>query len=63
MASRLKQLASKLGKTVEPLYTTARSQTIKQYDALMANNQQFVVKDDEAANKLLRQWFFTRMSR
>ena len=63
MASRLQQLLSRAKTVVDPLYSTLRSQTVKQYDSLMAKNAQYVVKDPAAEEKLLRQWFFSKMAR
>jgi F-type H+-transporting ATPase subunit g len=63
MAARLQQLLARARSATEPMYNTARSQAIKQYDALMTSNQQYVVKDKEVADKLLKQWFFTQLAR
>jgi hypothetical protein len=63
MASRLHQLVSKAKSAVEPLYATVRSQTVKQYDSLMSGNAQYVVKDKAVEDKLLKQWFFSKMAR
>lgn len=62
-ASRVQQLLSRAKASAEPLYSMVRSQTVKQYDALMANNTQYVVKDKEAADKLFKQWVFTNLAR
>ena len=37
--------------------------TSKHFEQLMKDNQQYVVKDKEAADKLLKQYVFTTMSR
>jgi len=63
MAARLQALASKAKAAAEPLWARARSETLKQYDAVMAKNAEYVVKDKEAADKLLKQYVFTQMSR
>jgi hypothetical protein len=61
--SRLTQLLGRARTAVEPVAKMAKEETVKQYQTLMANNQQYVVKDPEAANKLLRQWVFTQLSK
>lgn len=63
MASRIYQAASKAKQALDPLYKTARTETIKQYEIMMKNNAEFVVKDEVAADKLAKQWFFTKMSK
>lgn len=63
MAARVQQLVSKAKSAAEPLYATARSQAVKQYESLMSGNAQYVVKDKAAEDKLLKQWFFTKMAR
>jgi len=62
-ASRVQQVLSKVKSAVEPAYNMVRSQTLKQYDTIMANNAQYVVKDKEAGDKLLKQWVFTNLAR
>jgi len=42
---------------------TAEKFTADQYNQLMKQNQQYVVKDPAAADKLLRQWVFTNLAR
>ena len=61
--ARAQQLLSKAKAAAEPAYKIAREQSIKQYDNVMSKGQQYVVKDKEAADKLLKQWFFTNLSR
>ena len=56
-------MASKAKSAAEPLYKVAKEQTVKQYDSLMSKGQDYVVKDKAAADKLLKQWFFTNLSR
>jgi len=63
MASRLHQLASKTKQIVEPLYGVAKGETVKQYETMMAKNAEYVVKDPAAADKLAKQWFYTKMSK
>ena len=63
MAARIQQVVSKAKAAVQPAYTTARKELVKQYDDLMAKNSQYVVKDAEKADKLLKQYTFTQLSR
>jgi F-type H+-transporting ATPase subunit g len=63
MAQRLQQLASKAKQALDPMYRAARTETVKQYETMMKNNAEYVVKDDAAADKLAKQWFFTKMSK
>ena len=44
-------------------YKKAEGVVSKHFNAALKNNAQYVVKDQEAADKLLQQWFWTRMSR
>lgn len=44
-------------------YKKAETVVSKHFNAALKNNAQYVVKDQEAADKLLQQWFWTRMSR
>ena len=61
--ARVHQLVSKAKGVVEPAYRVAKDQTVKQYDNLMTKGADYVVKDKEAADKLLKQWFFTNLAR
>ena len=66
MAAQLQkaqQLLGKLKGAAEPAYKLARTQVVKQYEAQMAKNAEYVVKDPAVADKLLKQWFYTRLSR
>ncbi|KAL4855911.1 hypothetical protein ACK3TF_003673 [Chlorella vulgaris] len=63
MAQRLAGLVSKAKAATEPAWKVARTETVKQYDALMSKNSQYVVKDSAAADKLLKQYVFTQLSR
>ena len=44
------------------MYARLRTETVKSYDQMMAANKEYVVADAVAADKLAKQWFFTRMS-
>lgn len=61
--SRLGPLVSKTRATVEPAYKWTENMTTKHYEQLMKENQKYVVKDKEAADKLLKQYVFTKLHR
>ncbi|KAL4422374.1 hypothetical protein ABPG75_008571 [Micractinium tetrahymenae] len=63
MAARLAALVSKARAAAEPVVSRASSEVVKQYDGLMAKNAQYVIKDKEAADKLLKQYVFTQLAR
>lgn len=63
MAQRLAGLVSKAKAATEPAWKVARTETVKQYESLMSKNSQYVVKDSAAADKLLKQYVFTQLSR
>lgn len=63
LRSRLTTLLSTAQKTVEPAASFIGKEVSTRYDKLLKDNAQYVVKDKAAADKLLRQWFFTRLSR
>ena len=63
MAARLTQLVSKARGALEPAWSAASKETAKQYNKLMEANAQYVVKDKEAADKLLKQYVFTQLSK
>lgn len=59
---KLASLASQARKVVDPLYARLRAETVKSYDQMMAANKEYVVADAAAADKLAKQWFYTKMS-
>jgi hypothetical protein len=61
--ARAQQIAQQVQKTVGPLYQTSEKQAVQQYKKLMAANEQYVVKDKEAADKLLKQYVYTNLAR
>jgi hypothetical protein len=63
MAARLQQLLSRTKAMADPAVTTLRTEAVKRYEGLMAANAEYVVRDKQAADKLLRQWMFTQLSR
>ena len=44
------------------MYTRLRTETVKSYEQMMAANKEYVVADAVAADKLAKQWFYTKMS-
>ena len=62
-AQKVQQVLGKAKAAAEPLYKLVRNQTVQQYESVMANNAQYVVKDKEAGDKLLKQWAFTKLAR
>ena len=73
MAGTMSRLRSGLGTLMtgvkraygaaEPAVTWTSEKVADQYRKTMKANADYVVRDQEAADKLLRQWFFTRLSR
>jgi hypothetical protein len=61
--ARIQQLANKAKTAAEPAYSIARTEVLKQYETLMANNKQYVLEKPEQANDMLKKWFYTKMSR
>uniref|UniRef100_A0A7S2F008 Uncharacterized protein n=1 Tax=Pycnococcus provasolii TaxID=41880 RepID=A0A7S2F008_9CHLO len=58
-AARLSTFASKVTTTLAPV----RSKVVESYSKMMADNAQYVVTDAAVEDKLLKQWFFTKMSK
>ena len=61
--SRLSGLVGKARSTIEPSYKIAEKHVVDQYHKTMQANKQYIVDDQAAADKLFKQWFFTKMSR
>lgn len=61
--ARAAQIAQQVQKTVRPTYEWSEKQAVDQYRKLMAANEQYVVKDKDAAEKLLKQYVFTNLAR
>ena len=61
--ARAQQVAQQVHKTLVPLYERSEKQAVQRYKKLMEENQQYVVKDKEAADKLLKQYVFTSLAR
>lgn len=56
------QRVTALAKQMEPQLKTATAQVAKFYDATLAANAEYIVKDKEASRKLGSQWFYTRLA-
>ena len=63
LRQRIGPLINKVQQTVTPVYSATEKQLVQQYDKLMKGGEQYVVKDKAQADKLLKQWFYTNMSR
>ena len=63
LRQRIGPLINKVQQTVTPVYSATEKQLIQQYDKLMKGGEQYVVKDKAQADKLLKQWFYTNVSR
>ena len=61
--ARAQQIAQQVQKTVGPLYEASEKNAVEQYKKLMSQNQQYVVKDKDAADKLLKQYIYTNLAR
>ena len=61
--SRIASLVSQTQKTVTPAYKYAEQKAVEQYSALMKQGEHYVVKDEAAADKLLKQLFYTNLAR
>lgn len=63
MAARLTALASKARAAAEPTLGKVSKEAVTRFESLMKDNAQYVVKDKEVADKLLKQYVFTQLSR
>lgn len=63
LRQRIGPLINKVQQTVTPVYSATEKQLVQQYDKLMKGGEQYVVKDKAQADRLLKQWFYTNMSR
>lgn len=63
LRARAQQISQQVQKTLVPLYERGEKQALERYHKLMEENKHFVVKDKEAADKLLKQYVFTSLSR
>ena len=61
--ARLGPLVSRAQATLEPAYNWTEKQAVTNYDRIMKNNQQYIVKDKAQADKLWRQLVFTNLAR
>ena len=63
LRQRIGPLINKVQQTVTPVYSATEKQLVQQYDKIMKGGEQYVVKDKAQADRLLKQWFYTNMSR
>jgi hypothetical protein len=63
LAQRLTGLLKQANTTLHPHIKTATSKLATQYDKVLAENAEYVVKDPEAARKLFKQLVFTNLAR
>lgn len=61
--TRANQIVQQVQKQLVPTYQWGEKQAVEQYAKLMEANKQYVVKDKDAADKLLKQYVFTNLSR
>jgi len=48
---------------VKPVYKSTEKVVVEQYDKIIKGGEQYVVKDPAEADKLLKKWFYTNLSR
>lgn len=63
LRSRLSTLASTVSKSLQPAVETAKTKAATQYEKVMANNAQYVVKDPAEADKLFKQLVYTNLAK
>ena len=63
LRARASQIVQQVQKTVSPAYQWSEKQAVEQYKKMMAANQEYVVKDKAAADKLLKQYIYTNLAR
>ena len=61
--ARLGPLLTKAQATLEPAYNWTEKQAVTNFNKVMKENQQYVVKDKAQADKLWRQLVFTNLAR
>ena len=60
---RVNGLVQKASQTLKPAYSFAEKHAVENFNATLEKNKQYVVKDQAQADKLFKQWFFTKMAR
>lgn len=61
--ARLGPLVSRAQSSIEPAYNWTEKQAVSNYQRIMKDNQQYIVKDKASADKLWRQLLFTNLAR
>lgn len=63
LRARLGPIITKVHNTVGPAYNATEKVVVEQYDKILKSGEQYVVKDPAEADKLLKKWFYTNLSR
>jgi hypothetical protein len=63
MAATARQLLAKAKSTINPLLAVAEKEITTHYSKILERNAEYVVKDPVAAEKLGKQWFYTKISK
>ncbi len=61
--SKLSGLMDTVAKHARPAVSAAEKEVTTRYSKMMKDNQDYVVKDQAHASKLLKQWWFTKLAR
>ena len=61
--STLASLAGRVRSAVQPATSLVEKEVVDRYTKLIEANKEYVVKDQAAADKLMKQWFFTKLAR
>ena len=61
--AKLGGLLDTVSKHTKPAVSAAEKEITQRYSRLMKDNQQYVVKDQAEAGKLIKQWWFTKLAR
>jgi hypothetical protein len=59
----LASLAGRVRSAVQPATSLVEKEVVDRYTKLIEANKEYVVKDHAAADKLMKQWFFTKLAR
>ena len=61
--SKLSGLMDTVAKHARPAVSAAEKEVTTRYSKIMKDNQEYVVKDQAHASKLMKQWWFTKLAR
>ena len=59
----LASLAGRVRSAVQPATQLVEKEVVDRYTKLIEANKEYVVKDKSAADKLMKQWFYTKLAR